>query len=381
MQEADDLIASFYDAASGHASWHRVLHAVANRLDCLVVQIIGVDVQQNRLTFSFEGGDGAPEGVIDYARTYHRIDPHARHLAPQPPGVLVAFSRVFDAELIDSHPFYQDYLIPYGVRHTHAAKLYQDDGTVAFVGMHRGVGKTPLEGDDWEVAQRLCFHLTHAVKLYFGMRRVLTEAAIGRETLDRLTVPVLLVDEGRQAMLQNKAAIEAAAGGWPMYVDERGRLSCHDAHADTDMTLALRDLQLSGAAGLQHGLGRERVVVRVPVPGKVNPLLACFLALRPDSTLSAFGRTAVAMLVVHDPNRPAQIDSFALAAAFGLTPAEARVAVALAGGSSPKEIARNLGVSFNTIRSQVQAVHAKFGVSRTAELVALIHSVSFGALR
>jgi DNA-binding CsgD family transcriptional regulator len=55
--------------------------------------------------------------------------------------------------------------------------------------------------------------------------------------------------------------------------------------------------------------------------------------------------------------------------------------VALAGGASPKEIARRTGVSFNTVRTQVQAVHAKFGVSRTPELVALIHSASFGVFR
>lgn len=50
-------------------------------------------------------------------------------------------------------------------------------------------------------------------------------------------------------------------------------------------------------------------------------------------------------------------------------------------GQPQLRIARSLGVTFNTVRSQVQAVHAKFEVSRTAELVALIHSVSFGTLR
>ena len=252
---------------------------------------------------------------------------------------------------------------------------------MALLGLHRAVGKTPLEGQDWETAQRLCFHLVRAMAIYVGMRRTLAEAVVGRETLDRLSVPVLLLDEQRVVALQNKAAMQAAAAGWPLHINDRGRLCCNAAEADTEMTLALRALQLSGTPGLQHGAGEDRVVVRVPVPGKARPLLACFLALRPDATMGAFGRTALAMLVIHDPNQPARIDPFGLAAAFELSPAEARVAVALAGGASPKEIARNLGVSFNTVRTQIQAVHAKFGVSRTAELVALIHSVSFGALR
>jgi DNA-binding CsgD family transcriptional regulator len=379
--EADDLVASFYEAACGRTSWHTALHAVASRMDCLLVQIIGVDLQQNRLTFSFEGGNASPEGVIDYARTYHRIDPHVAPVVQRSLGAMVAFSREFDAEFIDTHPFYQDYLIPYGVRHTHAAKLYHDEGAAVFVGFHRAVGKTSLDGADWEMAQRLCFHLVRSVKIYVAMRRTLVEAVIGRDLLDRIAAPLLLVDEQRHVVLQNKAAQEAAASAWPLYVDERGRLACSVADADTEITLAVRALQLSGAAGLQRGSAQDRVVVSVPMAGKPRPLLASFLALRPEATLGAFGNTALAMLVAHDPNRPAHIEPFGLAAAFGLTPAEARVAVALATGRTPKEIAREHGVSFNTVRSQVQAVHTKFGVSRTVELVALIHSLSLGALR
>jgi DNA-binding CsgD family transcriptional regulator len=191
-----------------------------------------------------------------------------------------------------------------------------------------------------------------------------------------MAAPLMLVDEQRQVVLRNRAATDAACGDWPLHVDARGRLTCGHGSADTEITLAIRSLQLSGAAGLQQGPGQDRAVVRLPMPPRQRPLLACFLALRPDATLGAFGRTALAMLVVHDPSRPARIDPFGLAAAFDLTPAESRVAVALSAGSSAKEIARSLGVSFNTVRSQVQAVHAKFGVSRTAELVALIHSVS-----
>ena len=57
---------------------------------------------------------------------------------------------------------------------------------------------------------------------------------------------------------------------------------------------------------------------------------------------------------------------------FDLTPAEARVARHLAGGSTLVEIATSSGISAATVRSQLKAVFAKTGVSRQAELVGLL---------
>jgi DNA-binding CsgD family transcriptional regulator len=44
---------------------------------------------------------------------------------------------------------------------------------------------------------------------------------------------------------------------------------------------------------------------------------------------------------------------------FGLTPAECRVALLLADGRIPREIAQTVGVSFETVRSQIKSVFAK----------------------
>ena len=58
---------------------------------------------------------------------------------------------------------------------------------------------------------------------------------------------------------------------------------------------------------------------------------------------------------------------------FDLTPAEARVARAIAGGQTIDEAAAALGVSRETIRTQLRAVLAKTGTTRQAELVRLLH--------
>jgi DNA-binding CsgD family transcriptional regulator len=63
-----------------------------------------------------------------------------------------------------------------------------------------------------------------------------------------------------------------------------------------------------------------------------------------------------------------------LRAEFGLTKAEARLALRLAGGASLASAAEAFDVKLTTIRSQLQQVFAKTCTSRQAELVALLLS-------
>jgi DNA-binding CsgD family transcriptional regulator len=63
-----------------------------------------------------------------------------------------------------------------------------------------------------------------------------------------------------------------------------------------------------------------------------------------------------------------------LRAEFGLTKAEARLALRLAEGSSLASAAQTFGVKLTTIRSQLQQVFAKTGTSRQSELVAMLLS-------
>lgn len=61
---------------------------------------------------------------------------------------------------------------------------------------------------------------------------------------------------------------------------------------------------------------------------------------------------------------------------FGLTTAEARLAIAIALGRSPEEIADTTNVSTSTVRRQLSSVFQKTGTHRQPELVALLAHVA-----
>jgi DNA-binding CsgD family transcriptional regulator len=61
---------------------------------------------------------------------------------------------------------------------------------------------------------------------------------------------------------------------------------------------------------------------------------------------------------------------------FDLTPAEARVAAAIAEGRTVEVIAAAANVSHETVRSQLKAVLGKAGVSRQVDLVQLLAGIA-----
>lgn len=86
------------------------------------------------------------------------------------------------------------------------------------------------------------------------------------------------------------------------------------------------------------------------------------------SDVFAAGRT---VLILTDLSAPARRHGMALSVAFGLTPAEAKLAEHMASGAGIDETASSFGISRETARSQLKAVFAKTGTRTQAGLAAL----------
>jgi DNA-binding CsgD family transcriptional regulator len=112
--------------------------------------------------------------------------------------------------------------------------------------------------------------------------------------------------------------------------------------------------------------------LRLERPSRRWPLTALVTSLR--SRESALNGHAVAAVFVSDPEHSPAIDVGMLRQWFGLTPAEARLAVVLAQGHSLTEALKRLGVGVNTARTELKNIFGKTGTNRQAELVRLLLS-------
>lgn len=115
---------------------------------------------------------------------------------------------------------------------------------------------------------------------------------------------------------------------------------------------------------------RGRVVVEREA---ARPLLVDVAPLRDAS--DDLLRRAKAIVLIDDPDAVVPPDEAVCRMIFGLTPSEAAVAVRIAAGVRPLDVARELRISLGTLRIHLKAVFAKTGVHRQAELAALLGRV------
>lgn len=76
----DDIVTGFYSAASSDLPWVDALLPMQREMAAFLVHLHAIDVTLGGVGFSYEAGGVAPEGALDYIRTYHRIDPRANLL-------------------------------------------------------------------------------------------------------------------------------------------------------------------------------------------------------------------------------------------------------------------------------------------------------------
>jgi DNA-binding CsgD family transcriptional regulator len=77
-------------------------------------------------------------------------------------------------------------------------------------------------------------------------------------------------------------------------------------------------------------------------------------------------------MIFADPGNELDPPEEVLRAAFGLTPAQARLASALLTGKTLTSYAESAGISINTAKTQMRQIFQKTGQSRQADLIRVI---------
>ncbi len=145
--------------------------------------------------------------------------------------------------------------------------------------------------------------------------------------------------------------------------DARKRLVLTDNGADALLADTLARLAVEGARGQSRSIALPATEAHVPMIAHVAPV---------RGVANDLFAQALALLVITPVDRQAVPTAEVLQGLFDLTPAEARVARAIAEGKTVEAVAGANEVSRETIRSQLAAVLGKTGLSRQAELVALL---------
>lgn len=307
------------------------------------------------------------ERVIDEA-TYRAA------LACLPAMTATRMSRVVPTRQLRQTDFYQELIRPMGGGVAAAFKWSGGHDLHALMVCR----SAERDGQDFSepelrLLQWVLPHLAGATRLRAEMAQCSRALAEALEVLNLMDSGVVIVDPGGLRFANRAAESIARAGG--LRLDRSG---LHAARPGDEQRL---QRLLKGSAAPLPGRGktadtdagpprRTRIAIAREPPGR--PLLVTAL---PASILDAGHGSSPpdrVLLLITDPDRAARASADVLAAAYGLTPREAGLALALANGLPLHLAALNLGITLGTARQYLKAVFSKTATGRQAELVRLV---------
>ena len=147
-------------------------------------------------------------------------------------------------------------------------------------------------------------------------------------------------------------------------------MSLRDNAADQELTRAVAHARCEDST-----LGVVGIGIAIGSPSAESSL-AHVLPLTGGGLRSRLLPDAAAAIFVTAPETPAAFDFSLLAQMHHLTPAEIRVVERLVTGATITEAAAALSISVTTAKTHLSRIFSKIGVSRQADLIALMHRMA-----
>ncbi|MBC9984656.1 helix-turn-helix transcriptional regulator [Bradyrhizobium campsiandrae] len=270
-------------------------------------------------------------------------NPWQRHMETQPVGRLVLSDEAISLAELQSSAFYDDVLRPQNVAHNGMMVLAARNNFRAAFNMCRRARRGTFDSDELRLLEWLSPHLCQSVTLGFRIDGYLAMQQAAFNVLDRLADGVVVLDRKGRVLFANAAAHRMA---------EEGVLRLHQSigthsPAHSQRLSELIRVALEGAAG-------GSMSVPCQLDGRLLTILVSSIRGKNLGRLSDAGvKDAAVLLFVVDPANRRSLPLGQIMDAYGLTHAEARVALAVSSGITIQETAQSLNLSPNTIKTHL----------------------------
>ena len=353
------VIDRFYEAAARPELWRDVLHEYALATGAAGAALVpGPDILLAPVCSVFLDEAvyiGTREGWLAASPRVARGIPVMTGSRP-----VITEAHIFTPEELDRLPWQAEFLDRLGFRSFAALPLVAAAGSSIVLSSERRKQQGQFQSRETKAIARAVPHLQRAGQLAVHLAGARAQGML--DAFDAMSCGALLLDRSGCVIRANTRAQGHFGRGLAL---THGQLSANHRPANAELQKLIasglrpgpaHEAPASGAVALPRPAGRPLVAHVAPLVGSARDLF----------------QQARAVLLLIDPDEGRDLAEPLLRGAFGLTPAEARLARALALGRSLAEIAAAHGTTEGTTRIQLRAIFAKTGTRRQAELVALL---------
>jgi len=214
-------------------------------------------------------------------------------------------------------------------------------------------------------------HVHQAFRIFHVLEQSRNYAASFEQTMDHLSSGVVLFDGRGKACYQNRQARE-------MIADNRalGIFSGKLFGATPEASRQLRQLLASAIENGKQDIRKVGVMTVANGRTGQSELVVIAIPLQPEIKLMLEQDTGVyAAIMIASRDRASSLDPEVLQLLYGLTHAEAMLAVLLSSGKSLEQCSAASSLSLNTVRSYLKLIFQKTMTCRQAELVSLLRTI------
>ncbi|CAG9245356.1 putative HTH luxR-type domain-containing protein [Paraburkholderia unamae] len=355
----DEIIVQFYDAILDPGALLRALTEFDRWIGSRLAHMVGWDARTQSAPVNLMTRAEYMHAGEAYAQYYGKIDPRRAVVLHQPVGRVFQCADYFDNRYVDRSEFYQDLLIPNGMRYILGGCVYREDALDIYLVFNHAVGQPSFSTQQVQAVGRLMPHLQKTLKLMLRSESLRAGIVAGEMALASMDQAIVVLNPANEVVFCNHSAEALFKAQRILRVSGR-RIESASFWNDT----------LSGAIGRVRESGKPEslpVGAGAGAQQRYLTVLALPRALGTGSGLTL--ASADIMIVVTEAERSAAASERQLSQLFGLTAAEARLAHGLAKGLSIEEYANACGVTITTARNQLRAVLAKTGYRRQQDLV------------
>ncbi len=373
------VIAKLYDAVLDGTQWPTFLHEMTVAFASKGAQVVRVQPRDSLLSFSALYGYDADVmrmyDTNDLGLAIQRFERHFAELMPTDPRIrllehypsrpLSCRLEIDEAELHNSQ-MYREMLRRADVEYSLVVSLAEEDGSLIMLGVFRGHNTSHFTHDDVATFSEIVPHLKQAITVSESLAGIRFEADSALGALDSVGMGILLVERDGRLIHANRTGRRIAELGDGLSINA-SRVRLHTLDDDSALRRTLAECLDAGEAGAL-GLSIARPSGADPIRMTVHPF---------DHRAAGAPkghRRPIALLLFSLPEEPIETHVDLLRRLFGLTPAEARICEQLVQGRSVQQLAIDLDIEVDTVRTHLKKIFAKLGVNRQAELIAKVAS-------
>lgn len=368
------LLQALYDAAADASLWPAFLRDVSVATRGQKAALVMHDADNREHGLALDWGIG-PEMAQLYSQYYGSRDiwmqkaiQHAGGRSLHS-GWVATSEEVCAPEDLYRSEFYNDHIGPIGIAHAMWATVENSRSQSFTLGTYRSRARGAFRPADLDLLRFLAPHMKRVMHLQSYFTELKARQEGWEAASDMLPGGLLLLRASGRIAAMNRRAGEMIAAANGLLVRE-GRLQAERPGESAQ----LEDL-VAKAEAASSGKGLSPAGAMLISRRAKRPL---HLLIAPIRRANVAGVAPIrAVVFVTDPEGHTRSTNEILRALFGLSAAECRVALLLGDGHAPAVIAEMLGVSGNTLKTQLASIYRKTNTPGQTQLVRLLLQLAF----